>query len=142
MDEATQKSDVGADANLHKAVRDRGGSVEAWIDCHELRVAIAPRFHDKAESDRMILGGVATHGQHDIGVANVRPAIRHRPSSECGGQTGHRGAVSNSSLLFDGDDAETGAKRLHQQVIDFIGVGASTNDTDRRQRVDGTALVV
>jgi hypothetical protein len=33
--------------------------------------------------------------EHDIRIANVGPSIGHRSPSERGGQTGHRGAVSN-----------------------------------------------
>ena len=123
-------------------VGDRRGAVEARIDAHELRVAVPPRFHDEAEADRMVLGRVAAHGEHDIRVADVGPAVGHRSASECGGQTGHRGAVSNPGLLLDRDHAEPGAKRLDEQVVDFVGVGAAADDAHRGQRVDGAARVV
>ena len=94
------------------------------------------RLHDEPEADRMVLSRVAAHGQHDVRVADVGPAVGHRSSSERGGQTGHRGAVSNPGLLLDRDDAEPGAERLDEQVVDLVGVGAAADDAHRRQRVD------
>ena len=74
----------------------------------------------------MIFRGVATHDQNDIGVGDIGPAVRHGPAAERGGQTGHRGAVSKTGLIFVSDDSETEAK-LAEQVVDLIGVGAAAD---------------
>ena len=118
------------------AVGDRRRPVEARIDADELRVAVPLRLHDEAEADRVVLSRVAAHGEDDIRVADVGPAVGHRPASERGGQTGHRGAVSYPGLLLDRHDAEPGAERLHEQVVDLVGVGAAADDAERGQRVD------
>jgi hypothetical protein len=94
VDQPGEESDVRAGADLNEAIGDRRRPVEARIDAHQLRIAVALRLHDEAEADRVVFSRVAAHGQHHIRVADVGPAVRHRASPERGGQTGHRRAVS------------------------------------------------
>ena len=63
----------------------------------------------------MRLGGVRPVDQDQVGVPDVTPVVRHRPPPECGGQTGDRGAVSDSGLLFYVDDPQ-GAHELGGEV--------------------------
>ena len=39
------------------------------------------------EAAGMVLGRIAAHDQHHVGVLDVDPAIGHRPASECWSQT-------------------------------------------------------
>ncbi len=137
--QAAEERDVGAGANLDEAIGDGCRPVEAGIHAHELRVTVPPRFHDEPESHRVVFGRVAPHRQNDIRVADVRPAVGHRSSSERGGQTGHRGAVSYAGLLLDRHHAEAGAKCFHEQVVHLVGVGAAADHAQPRERVDGVA---
>ena len=132
VNEAAEERDVGAGADLDEPIRDGRRPVEARIHAHELRVTVPPRFHDEPESHRVVLGRVAAHRQNDIRVADVRPAVGHRSSSERGGQTGHRGAVSYACLLLDRHHAEAGAKCLHEQIVHLVGVGASADHPQPR----------
>ena len=74
----------------------------------------------------MIFRRVAAHDQNDVCVGDVGPAVRHGPAAKRGGQTGHRGAVSKTGLIFVGDDAETEAE-LAEQVVDLVGIGAAAD---------------
>ncbi len=130
VDQPAEKRDVGAGANLDEAIGDGSRPVEARIDAHQLGVAVPPRFHHEPEADRVVLSRVAAHRQDDVRVADVGPAVGHCASSERGGQTGHRGAVSYSGLLLERDHAQPGSKRLDQQVVQLVGVGAAADDPD------------
>ncbi len=128
VDEAAEEGDVGADADLAVEVTDGGGASEARVDGNELGIAISLGFHDPAEADGVIFGGVSAHGKDDIGVGDVVPAVGHGTASEGGGQTGHRGAVSNPGLLFEWYDAESGAEGFDEEVVVLVGVGAAADD--------------
>ena len=136
VNQPAEKRDVGAGANLDEAIGDRRRPVEARIDAHQLGVAISLRLHDETETDGMVFSRIATHRQHDIRIADVGPAVGHRSSSERGGQTGHRRAVSYSGLLLDRDDTQTGAEGFDEEVIELVGIGAAADDADSGQRVD------
>ena len=135
VDQPRQERYVGAGSNLREVIGDRSGALEARVNRNELGVAIALGLHDEAEPDRVVLRRVASHGQDDIGVGNVGPAVGHGPAPECGGQTGHRRAMSYTGLLFQGNDAQPGAEGFYQQVVILIGVGAAADDTHGSQRV-------
>src|SRR5215475_12572512 len=86
----------------------------------------------------MVLGRVSSHGEHEIGVLDVEPAIGHRTPTERGGQTGHRGAVSYSCLTVSVDHSH----RLHELVlepVELVGVGAAADDRDPGCAVDNLA---
>src|SRR5467141_2556311 len=87
----------------------------------------------------MVLGWVAAHDQHHVGVLDVDPAIRHGSASECGPQTGDRWAVSNPSLVFQVADPQA-AHGLDSKKIEFVGVGAAAVPADAFDAVDGAAL--
>ena len=106
------------------------------------RVPVPSRFHDEAEPDRVVLSGIAAHGEDDVRVADVGPAIGHRSPSERGGQTGHRWPVSYPGLLLDRHHAEPGAEGLHEEIVQLVGIGAAADHADRGQRVDRPALRV
>jgi hypothetical protein len=49
----------------------------------------------------VVLGWIAAHNQHHVGVLDVDPAVGHRAASEGGPQTGDRRTVSNPGLRFE-----------------------------------------
>ena len=140
VDQPAEERDVGAGADLDEAIGDRRRAIESRIDAHQLRVAVPPRLHDEAEPDRVVLSRIAAHGEDDVRVADVGPAIGHRSASERGGQTGHRRPVSYPGLLLDRHHAEPGAEGLHEEIVQFVGIGAAADHADRGQRVDRAAL--
>src|SRR5215475_8558035 len=83
----------------------------------------------------MVLGRVSSHGEHEIGVLDVDPAIGHRTPTKRGGQTGHRGAVSYSCLTVSIDDAH-GLHELVLEPVELVGVGAAADDCDPGRAVD------
>src|SRR5947207_3322652 len=85
----------------------------------------------------MVLRGVPTHDQHHVGVLDVDITIGHRSASECGPQTGDRGAVSNTGLGFYITDPQA-AHGLAYEVIEFVGIGAATDPGDAFAAVHGT----
>ena len=90
----------------------------------------------------MVLGRIATHGQDDIGILDVGPAVRHGAAPECGGQTGHRRAMSYTGLLFHGDDAQSRTEGFYQQIIVFVAVGTASDHAYCGKRIDGLSLGV
>ena len=60
------------------------------------------------------------------------------PASERWPQTGDRGAVSNSGLVFQVHDPQA-AHGLDDQVIELVGVGAAAGPGDAFAAVHGVA---
>ena len=75
------------------------------IDVNQLRAALA-RHHGEPEADRMRFGHVRAHDQNAVGILHVFLKASGRAAAERGAQTGHRSAVSYSSLIFDRYDAQ------------------------------------
>src|SRR2546425_7651694 len=86
----------------------------------------------------MVLGWVATHDQHHVGVLDVDPAIGHCAASEGGPQTGDRWAVSNAGLVFQVADPQA-AHTFYDQIIKFVGVGAAAGEGDAFAAIDSVA---
>jgi len=105
VDQAAEKSNIGPGPDRNVQVGDSRCAVESWIDGNELGLTDALGFHDEAKAHRMILGRIAAHDEDDIRVRDVRPPVRHGPTAERGGQTGHRWAVSKTGLILVGHDA-------------------------------------
>ena len=82
---------------------------------NERRAVFVARLKCPLESARMIFSRVGSHHQNDVGVLDVLPVVGHRASTERGGQTGHRGAVSNSSLMIYIGEPH-GAHRLRDEI--------------------------
>src|SRR5437763_3097760 len=98
-------------------------------------------FHRPLETTRMVLGGIAAHNQHHVGVLDVDPAVSHRAASEGGPQTGDRRTVSNTGLRFEIADPQA-AHGLDGEKIQFVRVSGSTNPTNRFQAIDRVAVLV
>src|SRR6185503_5305650 len=72
----------------------------------------------------MVLGRIATHDQHHVGVLDVDPAVRHCAASEGGPQTGDRGPVSNPGLRFEVADAHA-AHGFYRKIVQLIGISTT-----------------
>ena len=70
-----------------KEVGLRSRAREARIDDDDLGVAIALGLDRPLESARMVLGRIAAHDQHHVGVLDVDPAVGHGAASESWSQT-------------------------------------------------------
>src|SRR5262245_12524610 len=77
----------------------------------------------------MVLRRIASHDQDHVGVLDVDPVVGHRPTTECGAQTGHRGAMSKPGLVVGVHDPQR-ACPFGQQVVDLVVIGAATNNRD------------
>src|SRR5207244_6499954 len=88
------------------------------------------------EADWMRLGRVGAIDQDEVGVLDIAPVVCHRPPPECGGQTDHRGAVSNPCLLFEMDQAGA-AHHLGGEVPFLAGGGGATGEGNPLRTVDG-----
>ena len=141
VDQAAEEGDVGAGADLQEQIGTGRGAREARIHHDHLRVALALGFDRPLEAARMVLGRIATHDQHHVGVLDVDPAIGHRAASERWPQTGDRGAVSNPGLVFQVADPQA-AHGLDDEIIEFVGVGAAAGQGDAFAAVHGAALRV
>ena len=91
-------------------------------------VMLLHQFDDPLEAAGMRFSGIAAHDHDDIGVLDVDPVIGHRATTECGGQTGPRWAVSNSGLII-----ETCASESPEDLVSADG--ASQGMIQRRRSV-------
>jgi hypothetical protein len=87
----------------------------------------------------MILRWISSHDENDVCIGDIGPAVRHSSAAESGGQTGHRGAVSKTGLIFVSDYTEPKSE-LAQQVVHFIRVGAAADHGGVGDTIYGTAL--
>src|SRR5580700_6594247 len=138
---AAQKGDIGAGTDLHIQVRVRGGASQARIDNDGFRVAVNFGFNRPLEAAGVVLGGIAAHDQHHVGVLDVDPAIGHCAASEGGPQTGDRWAVSNAGLVFQVADPQA-AHTFYDEIIKFVGVGAAAGKGDAFAAVHGFSVGV
>ena len=141
VDQAAEERDVAAGANLQEEIGLAAVRVKRGSTTISLGVALALGFDRPLETARMVFGRIAAHDQHHVGVLDVDPAIGHRAASECGPQTGDRWTVSNPGLVFQVADPQA-AHRLHDEVIELIGVGAAAGPGDAFAAVHRAALRV
>src|SRR5215470_17964234 len=94
MNQSAEERDIGSSTNRDIQIRNCSRAIEAWVDGDDFRLALTLGFYRKAKTHRVILGRITTHHQNHIRIGDVGPAVRHSPAAECGGQTGHRWAVS------------------------------------------------
>ncbi len=75
-----------------------------WIDVNQLGPTLT-RHHGEAKSDGVRFRHVGTHEQNAIAVLQILLKSSSRSPAQRGAQTGHRSAVSNTSLIFYGNYA-------------------------------------
>ena len=89
---------------------------------------VAPRFarlHHPAKSDRMALRHIGAFDDDDIRVHQIRRKVSRAASAKRGPQTGDRGGVSNTGLIFYLNNAEAGEQLLDQIVLFVVERGAA-----------------
>src|SRR5438046_10113862 len=72
------------------------------------------------EATRVVLGRIAAHDQHHVGVLDVDPTVGHRAASEGGPHTGDRRTVSNPGLRLEVADPQAG-HGFDRPVIEVVG---------------------
>jgi hypothetical protein len=83
----------------------------------------------------MVFGGVGAGDEDDVGLSDVGDGVGHRATSECCGQTGHGGAVSETGAMVD-------VVRLQHRPGEFVGdIVFFVGDPGRGQHPDGVAAV-
>ncbi len=102
--DAAQKSDIRTRTDRHVNIGDCAGTREARIHVNNGCAALA-RLHDPAKRDWMALGHIRTFDDDDIRIHQVSRECRRAASSKRGPQTGDRGGMSNTGLIFDLNDA-------------------------------------
>ena len=75
-------ADLAEQIGLSEAVRVKRGSTTII-----LRIAVALGLDRPLKSAGMVLGRIAAHDQHHVGVLDVDPAVGHRPAPESWSQT-------------------------------------------------------
>ncbi len=130
VDQTAEEGDIGPGADRGEHVGDRRRPREARVDVDDPRSPLVSPDVGPLPPARVVLGGVGPDDQDAVAVLEVAPVVRHRPTAEAGGQTGHRGTVSNSGLLFDVDDP---------QGADQLGGEVALLAADRRPAQEGEA---
>ena len=100
VDEPPEEGDVGAGPDRGVDVGDRRGAGEAGVDVDDLCAALIPSDVGPLPAAGVVLGGVGPDDEDRVRVLEVAPVVGHGAPAEGGGQTGHRGAVSNAGLLL------------------------------------------
>src|SRR5262245_6806889 len=88
------------------------------------------RFQNPAEADRMRFRHVGSHDQHAIAVGEIALKGGRRSASERGAQTGHRGAMSNASLVFDRENPEPAREELLDEIVFLVVEGSAAQVRD------------
>ena len=91
-------------------------------------MSLAPRslaFMGQRKADGMSLGHVRAHEDDAVAVGEVLLIGGRRAASEGGAEPGHRGAVADPGLVFDGDDAQSAAEELFDQVVLLVVEGGA-----------------
>ncbi len=68
----------------------------------------------------MVLGGVGAGDQEALGLLEIRDGVRHCAGTECCGQTGHGGAVSESGAVIDVVGADHRAHKFLEEIVLFV----------------------
>ena len=102
---AAEERDVGAgpDRDVEVAVRRRPREVRVDVD---QRGAALLGLHGPAEPDGVGLRHVRAHEQDAVAIGHILLVVGGRTAAERGAQTGHRGGVSSSGLILDGDHSQ------------------------------------
>src|SRR5690606_28461488 len=95
---------------------------KARIHDYELGLVVGLGFGYPLETTGVRLGGVSAHDEHNIGVFDVDPMVRHRSTAKRRGKTCHRRTMSDTSLVVESKCAKA-ADNLMRDVSHFVGAG-------------------
>jgi hypothetical protein len=104
--DAPHEGDVSARSQRCIVVSYGGGACETRIHNDQFCMIVFLSFDYPLKTARMGFGGIAAHDQNQVGVLDVDPVVGHRATAVCGGQTGHRRAVSDPGLIIEGQNAQ------------------------------------
>ena len=124
----------------HVEVGHGAGAGEARIDVDDRRAARLG-LHHPLEADRVALGHVGALDDDAVGVLQILLEGGGAAAAERDPQTGDRGGVSNTGLVFDLHDAERGEELLDQVVLFVVQRGAAQVG-DAQRALDAVALRV
>src|SRR2546422_10639470 len=89
----------------------------------------------------MRLSRISAVDQDQVCVLDVAPVVGHRSPSERGGQTDHRGAVSNPGLLLEVYQSQA-PHQLGGEVALLRAERGASREGDAFGAVDGVAVAV
>ena len=121
-------------------VRHRAGAREPRVDVDDL-AAVLLRLHHPAKADRVTLGEVGAHDHDAVGVLQILLERRRAASTERDPQTGDRGGVSYSGLVFE-EHAPESAPELGLDVVPLVVHGGAAERRDAERVVDGHPAAV
>ncbi len=84
----------------------------------DLRAALFG-FDDVRERDRVGLRHVAAHDKDSVAIDQILREVRRTTTPKRGTQTGYSGAVSDTGLVFNGENPQAPGKELFDEVILF-----------------------
>ncbi len=91
----------------------------AWIEQNEFR-AVGHRLADLKPDDRVVLGGIRSCYEDDIGIQEIIHRICHRPGTKRQRQPGNSGRVAQARAVVDIIRPHGGAHELLENVIVFV----------------------
>ena len=91
---------------------------------------------DKRGNYRVILGGVGAGDENHVGVGDVADGVGHCSTSKRGGQTGHRGAVSETGAVINAVGFQDRPGEFLSDVVLLVG------DPGRGEDPEGVRAVV
>ena len=117
---AHQKGDVGAGLMLQEDVREPAKIDPLGIgDDQNSPVPNGP--FDPKPDDGVGLGGVGADGEDGLRVRDLVDGIGHCAAAESRGQTGHRGAVSETRTVIDVVRLHHRSREFLKDVVVFVG---------------------
>ncbi|MNF58356.1 hypothetical protein D3C84_399080 [compost metagenome] len=141
VDQAAEEGDIGAGADRRVVVGHGGRAGEARIDHDQAGVVVRLGFGDPLEAAGVGFGGVAAHDQHQIGILDVGPVVRHGSTAKRRGKTCHRRAMSDTRLVIEPQHAE-GTHHLVGDVAGLVGGRRRREEPRGEPAVDCLALVI
>src|SRR5262245_55237098 len=119
INQSAEKYDVSPGADRHPNVGQRARARETWIDMDD-RGALLFRFHHPAKTNRVRFGHRGAFDQNAIGIRQILLRGCSSAPAEGGAQTGHRAAMSYTSLVGHADHAQASSEKLFDEIILFV----------------------
>ncbi len=122
--QSAEERDIGAGAKCGVNVRDRAGACEPRIHVDDHGAALFC-LHHPLKAYRVILRHVRTLNHNAVRVLQILLERGCAASSKAGPQTGDRGGVSNTGLVFYLNNAQRSEQFLDEIVLFVVERGAA-----------------
>ena len=132
---AVQKRDIRARLELEEHLGELHHRHASRVGDDDL-CAVAVCLDHPVRDDRMGLLGVGADDEDDLHALDLADGVGHCPGTEYGGQSGHRGGVSETGAVVDVVRADPRAHELLECVIFFIRAAC------RGKAADGVGAVL